>query len=343
MENKYKYGTIKEKTNDKQKQSLHYTYEILYHLLYIAENYAGIKNGQYKASNIFISTKYKDLKSEFAWELHCFQLAKKKYEKIYGKYVFPNNLSKEKILFDINKYIQNLSNEKDKVLYYAMIIIIIGEKIDINFDELFKELDRTPNKILQPRELEINYLNQTPYTTERNNKEEKNKYEIRKYKSSSLGNVMKSSNKENNFLLGIIGKKGILTKVKEPNIFSIEFKNDCSFDKDYKLITFDNPILKGKKLYKCKIKNKYTFDKNGFIYFLSDNFNYRGSFCILFDEDPKNIPEQYIKIIDEKNGYGAYKMNDYIEGEDFLIIGNYKNLKKNNYIINKKSYNIYCY
>ena len=76
LENK---SIFTEKSSDKQKQSLHYTYEILYHLLSVAEKYAGIKNGQYKTSNIFISTKYKDLKSEFAWELHCFQSAKKKY------------------------------------------------------------------------------------------------------------------------------------------------------------------------------------------------------------------------------------------------------------------------
>ena len=120
----------KQKTIDKQKQSLHYSYETLFHLLSAAENFAGLKNEQYGGYNISIATKYEDLKSEFIWELDCFQLAMKTYIKKYPEYIFPNELPKDKILSDIKRYIDNIKTKKqeDKVLYYAMINIIEGKK-----------------------------------------------------------------------------------------------------------------------------------------------------------------------------------------------------------------------
>ena len=125
-----------DRQKQKQKQSLHYTYETLLHLLSTAENFAGLKNEQYEAYNISIATEYKDLKSEFVWELDCFQLAMKTYKKKYGEYKFPNELQKEKIIFDIKRYINKIPTEKeeDKFLYYAMINIIEGKKTDIDFD-----------------------------------------------------------------------------------------------------------------------------------------------------------------------------------------------------------------
>ena len=86
-----------DRQKQKQKQSLHYTYETLLHLLSTAENFAGLKNEQYEAYNISIATEYKDLKSEFVWELDCFQLAMKTYKKNMENINFQMNCKKKKL------------------------------------------------------------------------------------------------------------------------------------------------------------------------------------------------------------------------------------------------------
>jgi hypothetical protein len=73
--NQYGYVVYRQKTIDKQKQSLYYIYETLFHLLPADENIAGLKNEQYGGYNIYIATTYEDLKSEFG-ELNCFELSR---------------------------------------------------------------------------------------------------------------------------------------------------------------------------------------------------------------------------------------------------------------------------
>ena len=110
-------------------------------LLSSAENFAGLSNEQYSQYNISTASSYNELKSEFAWELHCFQLALRKYKQKYGTYIFPKDCPKEKIIHDCKRYINRTKNEKDKILFYSMINIINGDKVDIDFDKLFEELD----------------------------------------------------------------------------------------------------------------------------------------------------------------------------------------------------------
>jgi hypothetical protein len=90
---------------DKQKQSLKYSYETLGNLLSAAENFAGLANEKYGSYNYSKTTDYNGLKSEFAWELNCFNLAMETYQKKYGPYKFPPDCPKERILSDIQIYI----------------------------------------------------------------------------------------------------------------------------------------------------------------------------------------------------------------------------------------------
>ena len=322
---RYVDDVLRQKTIDKRIQSLHYSYETLFHLLSSAENFAGLKNEQYEGYNISISTKYEDLKSEFIWELHCFQLAKKMYEKKYGEYIFPNELPQDKILFDIKRYIQKIKIEKDKALYYALMNIIVGVKIEINFDELFEELDKDSDKKFDPEKLKnlIVPINHILNNIERDIENGKNQYKIRKFKSKSFEKLIKESYKNKNiYLQGIIGKKGYLSQ-KNENSFVFECRKNSLTNKQYKTISLeDQRIQKGQKLYKCKVSLMNNSHKNGFIYFLSDNFQQKSLFCCLFDEEPKNCPEQYINIIDEKNGYGNVRKGDYKDTQDILLIKN---------------------
>ena len=135
---------------NRQKQDLHYSYYILMQLLSSAENFAGLSEEQYGGYNISIAKKYEDLKSEFAWELYCFQKSMQLYIKKYRIYPYPTDSFKEKILNDIKRYISRTQNDKEKKLYYAMMDLINGKNIDIDFDQLFDELDEDPNKKLDP-------------------------------------------------------------------------------------------------------------------------------------------------------------------------------------------------
>ena len=64
-----------------QLQSLKYSYETLGNLLSSAENFAGLADEKYEAFNYSSSNDYNSLKSEFAWELECFNLALQTYQK----------------------------------------------------------------------------------------------------------------------------------------------------------------------------------------------------------------------------------------------------------------------
>ena len=138
---------------DKQKQSLKYSYETLGNLLSAAENFAGLANEKYGSYNYSKTTDYNGLKSEFAWELNCFNLAMETYQKKYGPYQFPPDCPKERILNDIQIYIQKMQNNKDKMLYYMMIDIINGKKVNTDFTDLYKDLDKNANNKFDPRKL----------------------------------------------------------------------------------------------------------------------------------------------------------------------------------------------
>lgn len=84
--NDKKGDTLQIKLIDKQKQALLYSYETLGNLLSSAENFAGLPSEQYEKFNISTAKNHNEMKSEFAWELNCFQMALKKYKKKYGSY-----------------------------------------------------------------------------------------------------------------------------------------------------------------------------------------------------------------------------------------------------------------
>ena len=83
---------------DEQQKSILDSYNILGNLLSSAENFAGMPNNQYGYYNISKAKSKEDLREEFAWELHCFQLSLEKLlEKYnYDEYPYPSGLSKKK-------------------------------------------------------------------------------------------------------------------------------------------------------------------------------------------------------------------------------------------------------
>ena len=123
---------------DIQLQSLKYSIETLGNLLSAAENFAGFKDEKYKSFNYSSSDDYNSLKSEFAWELECFNLAFPTFQKKYGPYKFPLDCPKEHILKDIEKYIARTSKIEDKNLYHLMADIINRKNIKIDFTNLYK-------------------------------------------------------------------------------------------------------------------------------------------------------------------------------------------------------------
>jgi len=139
---------------DKKMQALRYSYETLGNLLSTAENFAGLPNEKYTKYNITTNYDYENLKSEFAWELHCFQKARKIFQdKFQCPYQFPNDTSEDNIIKDINRYMRKAKNKQDIILFNCMINIIKGEKININFDKLFEELDKCANSKINPNKL----------------------------------------------------------------------------------------------------------------------------------------------------------------------------------------------
>ena len=136
-----------------QQQSLGYSYNVLGNLLSSAENFAGMPNNQYGYYNISKAKSKEELRQEFAWELYCFQLSLNKFITKYKlkEYPYPAEAPKEKILEDIKMWNEKMKDIKDKLLFDAMINIILGKKTDIDFDSLFDEMDA--NKKLNPKRL----------------------------------------------------------------------------------------------------------------------------------------------------------------------------------------------
>jgi len=138
---------------DEQQKSIRDSYNILGNLLSSAENFAGMPNNQYGYYNISKAKSKEDLRQEFAWELHCFQLSLEKLlEKYnYNEYPYPAEAPKGKILEDIKMWKSRIKKSEDKLLFDAMKDIINGKKPQMDYDEIFDSLDS--NKKFNPKRL----------------------------------------------------------------------------------------------------------------------------------------------------------------------------------------------
>ena len=112
-DNESHYSYITQIQENKKNQALKYSYETLNNLLSTAENFAGLQNEKYRDYNITTSYDYENLKSEFVWELHCFQLAVKQFEKKFKcSYEFPIDFHKENIKADIKRYKERITKNE---------------------------------------------------------------------------------------------------------------------------------------------------------------------------------------------------------------------------------------
>lgn len=285
---------LEQKLIDKQKQALLYSYETLGNMLSSAENFAGLANEKYEKYNISTANNHDELKSEFAWELHCFQMAIKKYKKKYGEYIFPEKYSKEKIITDIQRYIKLTPEEKDKALYYAMINIINGKKIDIDFDELFDELDNNSESKFDPNKLTkiigpINFI-----LEDIQNNVEKGNMSFNEDKSKQKEILKNIKELEPKKISVILGKKGYLFKIHDS-------KNDYKFiyeeNKKEKILIIEEEInYKRKKLYLAK------YEKEPISIYLNDKNNDYYS-CSIFEKEVKEYKKEDVIISDNNYGY----------------------------------------
>jgi len=297
--NDKKEEALKLKVIDKQKQALLYSYETLGNLLSSAENFAGLPNEQYEKFNISTSKNHNELKSEFAWELNCFQMAIKRYKKKYGKYIFPEKYSKEKIINDIKRYIEKTPKDKDKVLYFAMIKIIKGEKIDIDFDELFDELDNEPDSKFDPKKLTkiIGPLNSILDDIQINAENDNMAFNEDKSKHKEKLKNIKESEPET--LKVIIGKKGYLFELNDSNN---EYKFIYEEKDKEKILKIEEEInYRKKKLYLGK-SNKENIQ----IYLNKKEEGYY--LCSIFEKEIKEYKRVDIDLKDSSNNFGYLKV-----------------------------------
>lgn len=304
-----------QKMLNKQQQALAYSYETLGHLLSAAENFAGLTNEQYARFNISTAETSEEKKSEFAWELHCFQLALNKYKNKYGEYPFPNGYSKEKIIKDCERYITITTNQKDKILFYSMINIINGNKSDIDFDKLFEKLDKAPDKNFDPNKLVkiIGPLNLVLSEIEKEAEEGAISFNENN-KKSKMRNKLKEESENNQKLCSITyGTKGFLYPETQNGHFYRFKSEDNKIDID---ITIDETISGIKKVYNARNR-----DKQIRIYINGTN---AGFFSItIFDNDLKECPKSEIILMDSKNGYGYINLTKYKQ-VPFLLMDDLK-------------------
>ena len=283
-----------QKLIDKQKQAQLYSYETLGNLLSSAENFAGFTNEQYEKYNISTANNHEDLKSEFVWELNCFQMAIKKYKKKYGEYIFPEKYSKEKIKKDIERYIKNITEENDKVLFYAMIKIIEDEKIDIDFDKLFEELDNNPESKFDPNKLTklIGPINCILEDIQNNAEIGNMSFNEDKSKQKEILKTIKDSEEEK--ISVILGEKGSLYKIKNSKK-EYKFINEET-KKEKKLIIEEAIDFNKRKQYSGQ------YEKNSIsIYINNKKKDYYS--CSLFEADKKEYQKEDIIFTDNKYGY----------------------------------------
>ena len=207
-----------------------------------------------------------------------------------------------------------------------MINIIMDEKINLNYDELFEELEKKPDKPFNPSMISrlIGPLNNILNKIEKNVEDGKYKYEIKKNKSKSVEKLIKASqyNMNNNYLYGIIGSKINLQKISD-NLFTYKYFLYNNYSLNYKTqnyVTLKDPIQNRQKLYKCFIGIEQNHI-DGYLYFFNENTKSNIIFCVLFNShDIKKIKEQEFNFIDEDNRFGqAYLGN---ERYYFLLIDN---------------------
>ena len=148
-----------------QQQSIAYSYSVLGNLLSSAENFVGLQNEQYGYYNISKASSKEELKSEFAWELYCFQLSYKQLLKKFHleDYPYPKEAPKEKILSDIKRWSEKITDMKDCKLYGCMEKIINGKKVEIDFDKYFENNNnkfspRFLSHVIPPLNYKLDYI-----------------------------------------------------------------------------------------------------------------------------------------------------------------------------------------
>lgn len=260
-------GNLTQIQSNKKQQALRYSYETLGNLLSSAENFAGEQNQKYRKFNISTSNNYEDLKSEFAWELHCFQLAIKKFQqKFQCQYIFPQDLEIETVKKDINRYMKKIQNKKDLFLYELMLKLMNLEDININFDNLFEELDKNANSKINPEKLRkiiapLNeILNKNIEEADKGNMNLELLDENNNKNREALREIFKNS-KALNFKRGIEGD----LKSNQDSLFEFNpYKSTNS-----KKIKIDNPSF---DKYRCLDPSLYSYNKHeGLIYIIKKN------------------------------------------------------------------------
>ena len=291
---------------DKKKQALRYSYETLGNLLSTAENFAGLSNEKYSQYNITTSYDYQNLKSEFAWELHCFQKARNLFQqKFQCPYPFPTDISQETILKDIKQYMKKTKNPQDIILFNCMINIIKGDKVNIDFEKLFEELDKNANDKINPNKLKgiIGPLNEIlDQQLDEADKGNMNLYLLDDRNLKNRKNLKDISESNSQTVQIQIGLEGKIFKQ------SGDFKYTIHVDSSMRTIKIDNPRFNS--FTNDLNPDLYTFDNNkGKIIILSqkeDNFIK----CLIFADPPKNISNDCFKMLQ----YYELEDNNYVLG-----------------------------
>lgn len=322
------YGDIHGSSNnmkmlqaDKKMQALRYSYETLGNLLSTAENFAGEPNVKYSKFNITTNYDYENLKSEFAWELHCFQKARKVFQdKFQCPYQYPNDISEESIIKDINRYIKKAKTNQDIILFNCMINIIKGEKININFDKLFEELDKCANSKINPNKLKdlIGPLNQIlNQQLEEADKGNMDLNLITDNHKLHRDNLKIISQRNSQMIKVIIGIEGNLIEDKNEFIFQ-QFKTQ----KEIK-IKIDDPQFNFTKDLNSFL---YTFNKGkGKIYVFPKKGNHYK--CYIFENNIKSLSKdcfqakESIEIDDKIFTFGEVKIDNI---KNYGLIEEYK-------------------
>lgn len=308
--NNYEYSQQLSQTMlDKQKQSLKYSYETLGNLLSAAENFAGLSNQQYRSYNYSNAKDHNSLKSEFAWELNCFNTAIQLYQKKYGPYKFPKDCPKERILKDIQIYKQRMNNEEDRMLYQMMFDIINGKSVNTDFSGLYQKLDKNSNHHFDPRKMKniIGPLNQILDHTENDanngNMDLFSKNQAYENAKNKLKNLQEEPSQK---MQVIIGEKGNIILYNQ-NFYFLSENNDS------------------KKLIKNFVQSDLTPDtyisinKNNIIYIseiISNNIT-----CVLFNKDKKKtVSENEISLkrefcLDDE----SYVHGNYVDSKGEII------------------------
>ena len=298
---------------DKKKQALRYSYETLGNLLSTAENFAQLPNEKYSKFNITTSYDHQTLKSEFAWELHCFQRARNVFQKKFQcPYQFPNDIPQDTILKDINRYMKNTKNKQDIILFNCMINIIKGEKVNIDFEKLFEELDTNANNKINPIKLRgiIGPLNEIldqqleeadkgnmdlNLSDDRNIKHRKN-----------LKHISESNSQTIKIIIGFEGKL-----IQQNFEFGIQLNSD-----NIHTIKIDDPQFNS---FSCLKPDLYTYTYNnnkGKIIVLKNTYNFYK--CYIFENDLKKLNRdcfkttQYYELEDKKYIFGTVTIGNEI-------------------------------